>query len=73
MIKRQHFVNKLRELGFKFARQAPRVELWRQRGSGNVISVPRRDLIPEMQAKITLHQCGCGQSEIEAFIAAAKS
>jgi hypothetical protein len=72
-VPREHFVNKLRDLGFKFVREASKVELWRQRGSGNLISVPRRDLIPETHVICSLHQCGCGKSEIEAFVAAVKS
>ena len=73
MIPKQHFVNKLRELDFKFNRPGDRVELWRQKGTGKLITVPRRDLIPEAHVRHSLRQCGRGQSEIDAFIAAAKT
>jgi len=70
---KDHFINKLRDLNFTFNRPGARVELWRQRGTGNIISVPRRDRIPETHVRFSLHQCGCGKSEIDAFISAAKS
>jgi hypothetical protein len=73
MIKREYFVNKLRELGFAFNRQADRVDQWRQRGTGRLISVPRRDLIPEIHVALALKQCGCDEEEIKAFIASAKT
>jgi hypothetical protein len=73
LVSKEHFINKLRALQFTFNRQGARVELWRQRGTGNIISVPTNKLIPEAHVRLSLHQCGCGKAEVDAFISAAKS
>lgn len=72
MIKREHFVNRIRLAGFTFVRQVDRVDLWRQRGSEKRITVPRRDLIPETHVIAALYQCGLSKEEVEKFIAAAR-
>ena len=38
--------------------------MWRQQGTGKRVTVPRRDLIPELHVRTSLQQCGCGASEI---------
>ena len=73
MISKQHFINKIRELGYTFKRQADRVDLWRKKGGTHYISVPRSDYLEDEFVSSSLRQAGCPRDEILAFIAAAKS
>lgn len=67
----EQVVNRLREANFTHKRQAPNVDLWRQKGTQKRVSVPRRDLLEEGIVKVILHQAGLTDDEILAFIVAA--
>lgn len=69
MLKRERAVNKLRELGYSFKREAPSTYIYRK-GTHRVF-VPKTDLVSESWARITLQTCGCKAMEIEDFIRAA--
>lgn len=73
MIAKGALVDRLRECNYKHKRQAPRVDLWRQAGTGTIVSVPRCDLIPVVAARAILFQAGLGATEIEAFFNATAS
>lgn len=69
MIPRERLVNALRQLKFSFKRQADKVELYVQAGTGLRCSVRRRDLLDPQAVRIALHQAGMPADEIERFIA----
>lgn len=71
MISHEQVVNRLREANYTHKRQAPRVELWRQRGTGTTVSVPRCDLMPENTVRVILSQAGLSRDEVETFVVAA--
>ena len=71
MIGREKCINKLRDLGFKFSSQRPRVDLWR-RGM-DFVALPRKDQINEVWVRATLAQHGLTADEIESFIQSANS
>jgi hypothetical protein len=70
MVRRETFINKIRELNFTYKTQQKRTFLWRQKGTTNYISVPMADLLEEDFVKSCLRQAGLDQDEILAFIAA---
>lgn len=71
MLKRDRIINKLRELGYSFKREAPNTYIWR-RGSHRVF-VPKTDQVSETWARATLASCGCVAKEIDSFIQAARA
>jgi len=73
MILRQHFINKLRELNYKYKTRQKRTELWRQAGTGKPMSVPLRDLIDEEFVAAALRMAGLTAEEVARFIASCKS
>jgi hypothetical protein len=73
MIPREHFINKIRQLGYKFKDEKKRVSLWRKPGTRHAISLPKTVLLEEEYVQSVLRQAGCLAEEIAAFIASAKS
>jgi hypothetical protein len=73
MIRREHFINKLRDLGYKFKLQRKRVYIWRRTGSTHRIAVPKTDLLEESYVVSSLRQAGCSEDEINRFLASTKS
>jgi hypothetical protein len=71
-VSKEHFVNKLRELGYKFKRQADNVDFWRLKGGTHTVPVPRRDYVSEPWARTQLRLCKTPQADIDAFVALAK-
>jgi len=71
MVRRETYINKIRELGYTYKGQRPRINLWRK--GMHFISVPRRDLLTDEFVKSTLSQAGCQSEEILAFLSSAKS
>ncbi len=67
-VKKEHFVQFLRDKGFKFKRQAPQVDVWR-RGM-DIVQVPRKDLLPELHviAQLKGKMCRCAEEEIAKFL-----
>jgi hypothetical protein len=73
MIPRDHFLNKIRALGYKFKDQKKRISLWRKPGTTHPISLPHTVLLEDEYVQSTLRQAGCSKEEIESFLASAKS
>jgi hypothetical protein len=73
MIPRDHFINKIRGLGYTFKDRLKRVEMWRRRGSTHYIPVPHTQFLEEPFVANALRQAGCSDSDIKNFIAASKS
>ncbi len=67
-VRKERLVNLLREKGYKFKRQADRVELWRASNGTNRAAVPRRDWLEEFTVLSILRQCGLDEDEIQAFL-----
>jgi hypothetical protein len=70
MLKRERVINKLRDLGYVFKREAPNRFIYK-RGSHRVF-VPKTDLVSETWVLATLFTCGCKQQEAEEFVRIAK-
>lgn len=70
MLRTEWVRNKLREIGFTFVRQADRVTIWRN--GTHRASLPRRDFMPESQARALLEQAGVTSDEIERFLASVR-
>lgn len=71
MIAHELIIKRLRAAKFTHKRQAPRVDLWRQTGTGTIVTVPRCDLVPDKMAQAILYQAGLSAAEISEFTATA--
>lgn len=69
MVRREAFINKIRELNYTYKRRQKRTELWRRRGGTEFIALPMRDLLAEEYVTSTLRQAGLSDDEIKTFIA----
>ena len=72
MIRREHFSNKLNELGYRYKRETDRVYLYKKPGNPAFVTIPRRDLLDEDYIRATLRMCGCSAQDIETFVATNK-
>jgi hypothetical protein len=72
MLRKQYFVNKLRELGYTFKARQKRTELWRKKGGTHCVDVPLSNSLPETYVRMVMRQCGQTTTQIEAFIREAK-
>lgn len=70
-VSREHLINKLRELGYKFKRDCWRVSMYK-RGTHRV-EVRKRDFLDEDAVRSMLRQCGQSPEEIDAFIKCTRS
>ncbi len=73
MVRRERYINKIRELNYSYKSQQKRTYLYRKVGGTHYISVPMADWLEDEFVRSSLRQAGCGDAEITAFIAAAKS
>ncbi len=73
MISKRHFVNKLKEIGYRFKEQLHYQERYRLEGGTHIIHVPRRNHLDEAYVRSTLKQAGQTKQQIEAFVNAANS
>jgi hypothetical protein len=73
MVRRESYINKLRELNYTFKSQQKRTHLWRKIGGTHCIFMPMKDLLDEDFVRSSLRQAGCQETEIEAFLAIAKN
>jgi hypothetical protein len=71
MIRKQLFVEKLRELGFRYVQQKDKVEIYKRSGDIRYANVRRKDLIVEAEVRLILRQAGQTQEQIDAWIAGA--
>ncbi len=70
MPKREHFINKIREIGFSYKTQAKRRSIWK-RGE-EVLMLPSWKELPEDYCRIELEMRGVSNKEIEEFIRSSK-
>jgi hypothetical protein len=68
VISKKRFVNKLRELDYRFKEQLHHQELWRKKGGTHFVLVPRKNQLDELYVIQALRQCGCKADEIQEFI-----
>jgi hypothetical protein len=73
MISRETFINKIRALGYKYKNQQKRTYMYRKVGGTHRIFVPMADLLEDDYVSSTLAQAGETASDIQAFLASAKS
>lgn len=67
-MRREHLVNKLREIGFSFRKQHWRVAEWRRGTPKMVVMIPERDDLDESVVRNILRQAGCPADDIDAFV-----
>ena len=72
MVRRDSFINKIRELGYTYKSQQKRTYLWRKVGGTHYISVPMADLLADEFVTSSLRQAGCQDDAIRTFITSAK-
>ena len=68
MIRRERFINKLRELGFSYNSQGDRAVLYKKPGRPGYATVLRRDYLGEDFVRAQLRLVGCPPDDIERFI-----
>ena len=73
MIRRAHFINKIRELGYTFKVEKKRVYIWRKIGGTHFILVPKASLLDEDLVISALRQTDASEGEIQSFISSAKN
>lgn len=73
MVRRDAFINKIRELKYAFKSQQKRTYLYRKTNGTHFIPVPKADLLEDEFVISTLHQAGVSQDEIKSFLASVKS
>jgi phage gp36-like protein len=73
VIRKSHFVNKLKELNYKFSEQLHYQEKWRQKGGTHIIHIPRKDVLDDEYVRHALRQAKVAKAEIDAFIRACRS
>ena len=73
MVRRDKFINKIRELNYCYKGQQKRTYLYRKRGGTHYISVSMRELLEDIYVRSALHQAGLKDSEIEDFLKSVKS
>jgi len=73
MVRREAFINKIRDKGFVYKTTQKRTYLYKKSGTTDYISVPKADLLEDEFVVSALRQHGCSKEEIEGFIASAKS
>lgn len=73
MIRREAFMNKIREIGFTYKTQQKRTTLWRQSGTTNYVSMPMKDWLEDEYVRYELRKGGCSQQDIDSFLASCKS
>jgi hypothetical protein len=73
MVPREHFVNKIRSLGYKYKTQHKRTYLYRKTNGTHFIPVPKSDLLEDEYVISALRQAGLADEDIKAFLASAKS
>ena len=72
MVRRETFINKIRELNYSYKDQQKRTYLYRKTGGTHYISVPMADLLEDEYVTSTLRQARCTEEDIKAFLASTK-
>jgi hypothetical protein len=69
VIRREHFFNKLREIGYKYKREGDRAFLYKRPNDPSYVAVPRSDFLDDAYVRATLLRAGCSVTDVETFIA----
>lgn len=67
-ISHEQVVSRLRVAGYKFHRQADRVEFYKKKGSTKRVVVGRRDRFTSNQATLILGQAGLTRADVAEFL-----
>jgi hypothetical protein len=73
MVRRETFINKIRELGFSYKSQQAHTQLWKKKGTTERMFVPLAKLLEEDYVTGALRQAGDSEGDIKAFLAAANA
>jgi hypothetical protein len=68
-----HLVAKVRELGFTYRNQRPRVLVYRRGEDGKTLLIRRSTTIPIAEVRALLFSAGCSEDDVEAFLRAAET
>lgn len=68
MVSRTAYINKIRELGYRYKSQQKRTQLYRKTGGTHCIFVPMCDLLDDDFVGSTLCQAGLTREQARAFI-----
>lgn len=69
MIDRKPYLRRIRELGYRFARQQKRTVLYRQPNGVNYLTMPRTGPLDEVFVRTSLLQTGVALEDVDSFIA----
>ncbi len=70
MIPCDALINRLRDLGYEFKRQADRVMIYKKSGGTTRIAVRRRDMLDVSYVRSLLKQAGLAETDIDTFVSA---
>jgi len=73
MVRRETFLNKIRELDYTYKSQQKRTQLYRKKGGTHRMFVPLSDFLEDDFVVSSLRQAGLKESEIQSFLSVAKS
>lgn len=73
MVRREAFINKIRELGYHYKSQQAHTQLWKKKGTTQRMFVPLASLLEDDYVIGALRQAGVSDHEIKSFLAAAKA
>jgi hypothetical protein len=73
MVRRQQFINKIRELGYRYKSQQKRTYLYRKAGGTHFISVPMADQLEDEFVLSALRQAGESEKAIQSFLSCCKN
>ncbi|HLZ40619.1 MAG TPA: hypothetical protein VKQ11_06650 [Candidatus Sulfotelmatobacter sp.] len=73
MVRRETFINKIRELGYHYKSQQAHTQLWKKSGTTGRMFVPLAKLLEDDYVTGALRQSGESDAAIKTFLAAAKA
>jgi hypothetical protein len=73
MVRRESFINKIRELGYSYKAQQVHTQLWKKKGTTQRVFVPLAKLLEDDYVTGALRQAGVPDLDIKSFLASAKS
>jgi hypothetical protein len=73
MVRREAFINKIRELHYHYKKQQAHTQLWKKKGTTDRMFVPLAQLLEDDYVMGALRQAGIPDQEIKSFLASAKS
>ncbi len=68
MISNEALINRVRELGYEFKRQADRVMIYKQRGTTNRVMIRRNAMHDDEYACLVLRSAGLSDDGIASFL-----